>query len=214
MQDELQPIKLTLWKQVKNRRQHLSSGTRGELLSRYRPAERAERSPFASPGFGPKIRNSNEGLWRKSLWDGDTWSRWGALLTQRKGGTRGWRREVGEPLAECTHRMPEQCVAAGRMALACFFAIREEGRGVKKGPGSSSHGQKMCGVEKKIATASDGTHARRICKPGFTGSEFLSQAYVFLLRVRGKPLAWCARENITNGGFKNAATYFCGADGN
>lgn len=89
MQDELQPIKLTLWKQVKNHRQHLSNGTRGELLSRYRPAERAERSPFASPGSGPKIRNSNEGLWRKSLWDGDTWRRWGALLTQRKGGYAG-----------------------------------------------------------------------------------------------------------------------------
>lgn len=89
MQDELQPIKLTLWKQVKNHRQHLSNGTRGELLSRYRPAERAERSPFASPGSGPKIRNSNEGLWRKSLWDRDTWRRWGALLTQRKGGYAG-----------------------------------------------------------------------------------------------------------------------------
>lgn len=194
MQDELQPIKLTLWKQVKNRRQHLSNGTRGELLSRYRPAERAERSPFASPGFGPKIRNSNEGLLRKSLWDGDTCSRWGALLTQRKAGyaaltAGGWQ---NPSLSAPTERRSNAWLRGG-WRWPAFLPSERKGEGWEGALAPPVTVGKCGELRKKIATASDGTHARRICKPGFTGSEFLSQAYVYPLRVRGKPLAWCAR---------------------
>lgn len=187
------------------------------------PTRRAAVAPaecchFASLGSSPKISPQK---FRRRYFEKVTLGWWYLKLlrcsadsTRRVQGVDAGRL-CSATLTKRTHQTLfrlEQRMAAGRMVSACFLAVREEGRGLKGRRGSFSHVRKC--VEWRKNCHSFWLHARRICKPGFTSSEFLSQAYVFLLCVRGKPLAWCARENLTHGCFKNAAIYFCETDWN
>lgn len=91
-----------------------------------------------------------------------------------------------------------------------FWLSKRKGEGWKGAVGPSVTLRPYAELRKKCHSCR--LHAHRICKPGFASSEFLLQAYVSLLHMWGKPLAWCARENIMTGCFKNAAIYFCETD--
>lgn len=108
-------------------------------------------------------RNSNEGILRKALWGGDTWSHSGALVSQRRG-YKGF--------ALCTHQT----------------LVRQEQGGwgwpASSGPRGKGHGSKgAVGALVTIGKCAElrkncpfWLHTQRICKPGFTCSDFFLPA--------------------------------------
>lgn len=172
MQDELQHIKPPLWKQVKNLRQHLSDGTRAGT-SPWSHSGSSRAGTLHHRGLALKLahRNSNEGILRKALWGGDTWSHSRAAVTQR-GGTRGWCQEALLCAPKCTLQTffrQEQ----GWWGWPASSMPKEKGHGSKGAVGALVTTGK-CAESRKNCPFS--LHTQRICQPGFASSEFLLPA--------------------------------------
>lgn len=113
----------------------------------------AERCHFASLGSGPKT--SPQELKRRNF-EKVTLGWWHLKPLRCSADSEQWVQGVdagrlcSATLTKRTHHTLfrlEQCMAAGRMVVACFLAVCEEGRRLKGCRGSFSHCQEMCRVE-------------------------------------------------------------------
>lgn len=156
-------------------------------------------------------RNPNEGILRKALWGGDTWSQF-RCSGDSASGVQGVdaRRLCSVSLTKCTHQTNTFQAGARRMALAYFLTAQGEGRQLNGCHGSFSHHLEMCRVEKKLSLLT--THTEDL-------QTWLYLFWIFIAGIDLSPFerrASCMmrRENTTNGCFKNVAIYFCETDWN
>lgn len=154
MQDELQRVKLTLWKPVKNCSQHLSKGTHKRLLDRYQPtraaAAPAEHCHFAKMGSGPKISLQKFNLRRFGKVTLGSWylkllrCSAGSVLEAQGTCTVGIRPAAGVQSTQPQLRRRELCVA-GMEVQAFLLAAGQQ----TKGWWASFSPQKLCSELRK-----------------------------------------------------------------
>lgn len=98
-------------------------------------------------------RNPNEGILRKALWGGDTWSQF-RCSGDSASGVQGVdaRRLCSVSLTKCTHETNTFQAGARRMALAYFLTAQGEGRQLNGCHGSFSHHLEMCSREKIVTS--------------------------------------------------------------
>lgn len=148
MQDELQHIRLTLWKSVKNCSQHLSKCTQGKLLSRHQLNHRAAVAPakccqFALVGSGPKISLQKFNL---RHFEKVTLGLWYLKLSRCSADSVKEAQEIdagricSPTITKCAHPTLfglEQCAAVGSVTLTFLLAVRkaENGERTERVPG-------------------------------------------------------------------------------